>query len=50
MPDFYALKDVIYYRSCFQTPQQNGIVKRKHQHLLNVTRALKFQDDLSLSF
>jgi hypothetical protein len=50
MPDFYSLKGVLYQICCVESPQQNAIFERKHQHLLNVARFLKFQANLPLKF
>jgi hypothetical protein len=47
---FFHAKEIIHQTSCVETPQQNRIVKQKHQHLLNVARALRFQAKLLLQY
>lgn len=46
----FSSKGVIHQLSFVETPQQNSIVERKHQHLLNAARSLRFQANLPLKF
>ena len=47
---FYVKKGIIHQKSCVDTPQQNGVVERKHKHLFEVARALMIQVNLPSRF
>jgi len=50
MLKFYSEQGITHQTSCANAPQQNGRVERKHHHILNVARALRFQANLLLRF
>jgi len=50
MVDYFDAAGIVHQTSCVETPEQNGIVERKHQHLMNVTRALLFRSKVPAQF
>lgn len=42
----YLKHGIQHQSSCSDTPQQNGVVERKHRHILETSRALFFQSKL----
>jgi len=47
---FIKQNGILCQKSCVDTPQQNGVVERKHRHLLEVARALRIQVGLPKRF
>lgn len=47
---YFTKRGMVHQKSCPYTPQQNARVERKHRQVLEVSRALRFQSGLSLSF
>lgn len=47
--EFYTSKGIINQKPCIYTPQQNGLVEHKSQHILNVARTLKLQSGIPIN-
>ncbi|XP_026398824.1 uncharacterized protein LOC113294654 [Papaver somniferum] len=47
---YFRTNGIVFETSCVGTPQHNGRVERKHQHILNVARSLRFQANLPIYF
>ena len=50
MLHLYQSKGIVHQKSCCNTSQQNGVVERKHKHLLEILHALYFQSNVPLKF
>ncbi|KAJ9541638.1 hypothetical protein OSB04_028144 [Centaurea solstitialis] len=50
LTEFFADKGILHQKSCVSRPQQNSMVERTHQHLLNVALSLMFQSQIRLHF
>lgn len=48
--EFFNMSGIVHQSSCVYTPQQNGVAERKHRHLLEVARSLKFQSHVPSKF
>ena len=48
--EFFHEKGALHQFSCVERLEQNSVVERKHQHLLNVARALFFHSRVPLPF
>lgn len=50
LTDFLNAQGTVHQFSCVERLEQNLVVERKHQHLLNVARALFFQSKVPIAF
>ncbi|GKE01523.1 retrovirus-related pol polyprotein from transposon TNT 1-94, partial [Tanacetum coccineum] len=46
----FMSKGILHQKSMVYTPQQNGVVERKHRHLLDTARAIRLHANLPIKF
>lgn len=50
LQNFFNMHGIELQYTCVYTLQQNGVIERKHRHILNVARSLLFQSRIPLHF
>ena len=50
LQSFFTYCGIEIHHTCVYTLQQNGVVERKHRHILNAARSLLFQSLVPLNF
>ncbi|CAH9056431.1 unnamed protein product [Cuscuta europaea] len=50
LQEYFRNSGIIFQTSCVYTPQQNGRVERKHRHILEMARTLRFHANLPINF
>ncbi|XP_019251045.1 PREDICTED: uncharacterized protein LOC109229959 [Nicotiana attenuata] len=48
--DLFRSHGNVHQSSCPYTPEQNGVVERRHSHILETTRAIRFQGHLPVRY
>lgn len=48
--DYYVKEGITLETTCPHTPQHNGVVERKHRHILEIAHTLKFEANLIIKF
>jgi len=47
---YFQSKGILHQTSCVASPQQNGVVERKHKHLLETSKASLFHSGLPIKY